>query len=478
MFFLWLSQLRSRLAAVRNNNIEIQIVILLLLLLFILSIMNQYKTPLSSYVAGVSDMFPRSNRLRMVESGIEDRCEVDVLPFNAGINGSVTDNYAEFRWPAGQNCYIDLSRLVLEIKGNLKKGDGTSLGEADHAVLCNSAMHSLIKSVSVYFNGQQVEQNPLYNFSSYVRLETGMSPSLKKTLGRNMYYYDSSSIPRTYNKEIFTNASTQEKSAMSEVKTHGFHFMAPLLLDIASMDMYLLDNVSMRIRLEFASDKFVINAEPEASSSNPKVEIETCKLHLTTLKPRDSAREALNKSLLRSPLSYIFNKTLYKTYVMASNQTQLSIDMPWGSTIPEKLALFMVDMKAYAGNYSENPLHFGHNHLSKLSVIVNNNSVYNISTSFPSRCSDLYYHSLNALGLEKEHSLDRDGFVNGKMVAVLDLQPEKLQDAIAIENSGSLRIAVELSQPHDSNIVLFLVGDTQGVMYVDSDRRVVTDIRA
>ena len=70
--------------------------------------------------------------------------------------------------------------MVLEIKGNLKKGDGTSLGEADHAVLCNSAMHSLIKSVSVYFNGQQVEQNPLYNFSSYVRLETGMSPSLKK----------------------------------------------------------------------------------------------------------------------------------------------------------------------------------------------------------------------------------------------------------------------------------------------------------
>ena len=92
MFFLWLSQLRSRLVAVRNNNIEIQIVILLLLLLFILSIMNQYKTPLSSYVAGVSDMFPRLNRLRMVESGIEDRCEVDVLPFNAGINGAVTDN--------------------------------------------------------------------------------------------------------------------------------------------------------------------------------------------------------------------------------------------------------------------------------------------------------------------------------------------------------------------------------------------------
>jgi len=108
--------------------------------------MNQYKTPVSSYVAGVSDMFPRTNRMHIIESAIEEKTEVD-LSFNAGINGSITDNYAEFRWPAGQNCYIDLSRVVLELKGTLKKNDGSSLGDDDHAELCNSAMHSLIKSV-------------------------------------------------------------------------------------------------------------------------------------------------------------------------------------------------------------------------------------------------------------------------------------------------------------------------------------------
>jgi len=109
---------------------------------------------------------------------------------------------------------------------------------------------------------------------------------------------------------------------------------------------------------------------------------------------------------------------------MASNQTQLAIDMPWSSTIPEKLFLFMVDKKAYA-DYTINPLHFGHNHLSKLLVTVNNyTSVYNISTSFPTQYSDLYYHSLNALGLEKGHSLTKDSFIKGKMNAVMDLQPK------------------------------------------------------
>lgn len=59
-------------------------------------------------------------------------------------------------------------------------------------------------------------------------------------------------------------------------------------------------------------------------------------------------------------------KTLHKTHVIVSHQTRLAIDMPWGLTIFEKLFLFMVDRRAYAGNYTINPLHFGHNHLSKL----------------------------------------------------------------------------------------------------------------
>lgn len=50
-----------------------------------------------------------------------------------------------------------------------------------------------------------------------------------------MYHYDDSSIPRGY-ADFFMGASTRGKSAMHEVKTHGFYFMAPLLSDIATMD--------------------------------------------------------------------------------------------------------------------------------------------------------------------------------------------------------------------------------------------------
>lgn len=103
----------------------------------------------------------------------------------------------------------------------------------------------------------------------------------------------------------FTGFTAQEKNIKNEVKTNEFDFMAPLLMDVATMDMYLLDNVSMRIRLEFATDECVVNAKSATLAQNPLVKIDNCKLHLTTLKPRDSAREALGMSLQRNPLSYV-----------------------------------------------------------------------------------------------------------------------------------------------------------------------------
>lgn len=76
------------------------------------------------------------------------------------------------------------------------------------------------------------------------------------------------------------------------------------------------------------------------STMTPQLKIDSCKLHLITLKTQWSTGEVLNKSLQLSPKSYIINKTLYKTYVIFKNQMQLSIDMPWESTIPEKIYVY------------------------------------------------------------------------------------------------------------------------------------------
>lgn len=82
--------------------------------LFILTLLNQYKTPLS-YCWGMRYASPD-------ESGIEERPEVDVLPFIAGINGSVRDNYAKSIWPAGLNCYVDCRDWFKRLRQSEERG--------------------------------------------------------------------------------------------------------------------------------------------------------------------------------------------------------------------------------------------------------------------------------------------------------------------------------------------------------------------
>lgn len=71
-----------------------------------------------------------------------------MLTITVGINGSIMDSYAEYWWPAGQNCYI-----------NIRVNYSDYSWSKGHVVLCNSAKQSL--SLSVYFNCQQVRQNYL-----------------------------------------------------------------------------------------------------------------------------------------------------------------------------------------------------------------------------------------------------------------------------------------------------------------------------
>lgn len=51
----------------------------------------------------------------------------------------------------------------------------------------------------------------------------------------------------------------------------------------------------------------------------------------------------------------------------------------------------MVDMNAYTGDYTLNPLHSGHCDLNKLDVFVKNDSGYSKNTRFAAHCSDLFY---------------------------------------------------------------------------------------
>ena len=78
---------------------------------------------------------------------------------------------------AGTDEYVDLSKTILTVRGEITKGDGTKLtggGQTDVAPV-NNFLHSLFRQVDVYLNGKQVTP-------AWVHTHTALTSKLSSTM--------------------------------------------------------------------------------------------------------------------------------------------------------------------------------------------------------------------------------------------------------------------------------------------------------
>ena len=433
---------------------------------------NDYtdRAPVPGYSTGISDFFPRP-KLRVVEGSMIDKDVFEIPSINGGTNGEVEGSFAEFRYPGHEKGYLDLSRLVLKVSGQVTKEDGKPLADTDSVSLIDGFVYGLIKSITIHLNDHQVDLNPIHCYAAYVNMVTTMNPHLSPSLGKCIGF-NNEKIP-----SVITEAHmTKIKDEITSLRSHGFNFTTPLTCEVGGSDMYLFSNVSLRVKIEFNNDSFVLNTPTDGF--HPRLKITDCRLQLTTRLPRIEAHTALLRAMRNAPLSYVYPKTLHKNYILPANQSSLNMDYPFGKIIPETMYVFMVSMDSANGNYKKNPFFFHHNNLKSLQVYKDNKNVYDVACSFPGKCSDFYFKTLDSLGLETFHGLTFDRFIDGKTIAVISLEPEKLRDVIPIEKDGNLRLSLHLSQPSTENIIVYILGSTTGVFYIDEGLNVYTDTRS
>ena len=278
---------------------------------------SSVKIPVSQYQAAVTNSFPAPGRSRVVESSVAGRQTIDILPVNQTANQSLQDNYLEFRLPGVEGLFLDLSTLCLEVSLTLTQADGISpLGDDDHAVFVNGLGSStLFKSAACYLNEQLVESNPLYGYWGFIKQTVSLNPNTLYTVARNSFYYrdwkGSRGIMQQYTEDYFTTAVKIEKRIIEGCKKNGLQLVAPLFLDIASLDQFMLDSVSLRMRLELASHEFVLNTH--LKDKGYKYKINSARLFCDRVIPYTSALESVNKSLINESIDYAYKKTIYKS---------------------------------------------------------------------------------------------------------------------------------------------------------------------
>ena len=436
------------------------------------------KIPVSTYMAGISESYPNVNRQRIVESSINSKERIDFMPSNVGINQVLSDRYIEFRINGIVGSFLDLSSIALELY--LKIGrNGNNLTPAQNVGVVNGISNTLFKSVSVFLNEKMVESCPLYNYLSYMKMLTNVKVDSLKSIGKCGYFHDDyctdHGITQQYTDNSFKEGERWEVMEMPDIKAHGINTFFPLLLDLSTIDMYLLDSVSLRIRLELANNNWIMNADKDGALN--ELTVQKAKLWIDRVTPHYNAMSALNESLLVKPMQYIFNKCLYKTYIIGVNESTILIDQPFGTCIPDKMTLALIDMRYFSGDYTRNALYFSHCNINNIHITINGNTVYNINCSFPGQVMQAYYETVKAVGLDQQNIITLESFKEGRTIFNFNFVSEDMKEALPVEMSANMRITLKFSTPVVAPHLVMIFGDTTGILTIDRDRIVHCDVR-
>ena len=435
--------------------------------------------PVSSYTVGITEAYPNVNRQRIVESSINSKEKVDVLPVNMGVNYRLSDKYLEFRIPGTIGSFIDLASLVIEMKLQIKKNNGEDIPDDLNIGVVNGISNSLFKSISIFINDKMIESNPLFNYTSYLKMLMSINSDNINSFGKCGFFHDDANngeVTKSYTNAIFTTAGNLENKLLQTLKGEGVDVCFPLLFDISTLDMYLLDGVDLRIRLEIASNSWIFNsnnANPQLSLNIGKV-----KLWMDRVIPHYNAMTALNQALSVKPIEYVFQKTLHKTYIVGANENSIMIDRPFGMVIPEKMHMLIINMNAFSGRSTLNGLYFEHANLENYHVTVNGNTFYNVNTDFSnSFYSQSYYETLKTIGINNNHMIDYNTFKAGRSVFSFNFVHETVEETLPVESSANLRLTLKFSANLTSPHTIILLAETTGLISIDANRMVTCDVR-
>ena len=434
--------------------------------------------PVSSYTVGITESYPNVNRQRIVESSINSKERLDVLPVNMGINHRLTDRYLEFRVPGTIGSFIDLASLLIEMKLEIRNNDGTNLADDLNIGIVNGISNTLFKSISVFINDKMIESNPIFNYTSYLKMLTNINSDNINSFGKCGFFHDDANngeVTKTYSAATFTTVSNLEHKLLNTLKGEGIDICFPLLFDSSTLDMYLLDAVDLRIRLEMANNNWVFNSADDIGQVS--LNVVKAKLWMDRVVPHYNAMMALNQALSAKPIEYVFQKTLHKTYVVGSNENSIMIDRPFGMVIPEKMHMIIVNMNAFSGRASLNGLYFDHANLENFHLTVNGNTFYNVNTSFPNSYSQSYYETLKTIGLNNNHMITHQSFNAGRTVFSFNFVHETVEETLPVESSASLRLTLKFGQNLTAPHTIILLAETTGLLTIDSNRIVTCDVR-
>ena len=425
---------------------------------------------------------------------------------------------------AGTDEYIDLSKTILTVTGNIMKKDGTTKltgGGQSNVAPVNNFLHSLFRQVDVYLNGKQVTPAMgTYAYRSYIETLLNYDVSAKKSqFSSALYYKDTATKMEEVGSEsalkevkiklknnteidgwIYTaGTGNQGFAKRSKFIRNGNQFVlsGPIFADIFMTDRLLLNMLDLKVVLNRSTDAFcLMEIGNDSNPIEPRVHLTDVVLRIRKVKVDQPISDGVERMLKQTPALYPIRRVECKILTISENLPNIRQDNIFSGIIPKSFVFGLVHVDAYSGVYGKNPYNFAHFGVTSVSLTANGQEIpfKQLTLKYPEDSKgtvnpatddeldfDEAYNTLFS-GTGKIYSnagldITRDDYPGGFALYAFDLTPDmcKSSDYFNTVQRGSLTLALTLKkQTHAIGIVCY--GDFENVIRIDSERNAIYDI--
>ena len=308
---------------------------------------------------------------------------------------------------AGTDEYIDLSKTILTVTGNIMKKDGTTKlagGDQSNVAPVNNFLHSLFRQVDVYLNGKQVTPAMgTYAYRSYIETLLNYDVSAKESqFSSALYYKDTAtkmeatgSLPATKVLNYKTAAVSPNTSVNASVKYYvtgtgnqgfakrhkfiqnGIQFVlsGPIFSDIFMTDRLLLNMMDLKVVLNRSTDSFSLMEIGNDPAIEPRVHLTDVVLKIRKVKVDQPVSDGVERMLKQTPALYPIRRVECKILTIPQNLPNIRQDNIFSGIIPKSFVFGLVHVDAPLVFTVKNPYNFQHFGVTNVSLTANGQEI-------------------------------------------------------------------------------------------------------
>jgi hypothetical protein len=379
----------------------------------------------------------------------------------------------------GEN-YIDLSNTYLYIKAKVIKLDGTNIADDAAVGPTNNFLHSLFSQVDIALNGTQITTSTnTYPYRSMIETLLTYGDDAKKTqLTSALFAKDDAGemnsvalVGGHVNNGYLTRRTYSTGSKM-------FDLMGRLHADIFFQNRYLLNEVTMKIKLNRSNDRFCL-----MSGDRYTVKIVGAELLVRKVKLSPSVFLAHARALEYGTAKYPIKRVVCKAFTVPQGYLDVSHEKLYSGQIPARLVVTLVDNEGYNGVFARNPFNFHHFDLCEIGVYLDGQQVHAIKPLKPNFEDGLYvdaYMSLfggtGKINRDEGNHITRSDYTSGYTLYAYDLSPDLAEDDhFNLTRQGSVRLYLKFANALPRTVTVIAYAEFENLIEIDRNRNIVYD---